>query len=366
MMKRLVMATRPRNFDVMVIGLTGWGRIGEEIQNQGIPVIALGGSNGILLPWQLVPLVRASRRFRPDVVHCWMYHANLVGHALVWSKCGGRRPALITSVRGALHMENERAAPLRLVYRLDALLSKRSDAIVYNSQRAAEQHAGIGYCVRRSTVIPNCFDTEEFRPRPEEGARFRSRLGCESSPLVGLVARYAKEKDHCNFLQAARLVLNRVPDTRFLLAGKGCDQTNNELMRWVGEYGLSGFIHLLGERSDIGIINSALDVAVSSSLSEGFPNAIGEAMSCATPCVVTDVGDSGLLVGEAGLVVPPADPQALAEAVIRVVGLSGDKRRELGDMARRRVMSEFAMTPVIDRYVALYEKCAREVGLAAM
>jgi glycosyltransferase involved in cell wall biosynthesis len=367
MMKRIIMAMRSPECEATVVGLSGWGVIGEELRDEGMPVLALGGRNGMLYPRQVADLIKAFYRVQPDVVHCWMYHANVAGHALVRIKPKNARPALIVSIRASLHMEREHNSRLRLVPRLDAVLSRYADAIVFNSHRAVRQHAEIGYAVERSTVIPNCFDTEELKPMREEGEQLRREWGCGREPLVGLVARFTKEKDHRNFLFAARMVVERFPGTKFALVGKQCEKSNVVLTRWIAECGLGDAVLLLGERRDVGVVNSAIDVAVSSSLSEGFPNSIGEAMSCGTPCVVTNVGDSGLLVGETGVVVPAADPTSLANAIIKVIGLPHEKRRELGGRARQRVISEFALKTIIRRFARLYEDCVlrkeRERGM---
>src|SRR5262249_17495691 len=146
----------------------------------------------------------------------------------------------------------------------------------------------------------------------------RQQLGCEDRVLVGLVARFDRMKGHRDFLEAARLVANSHPQCRFLLAGRGCDNQNATLMSWVTELGLNDVLYLLGERRDIAAIDNALDIAVCSSISESFPNAIGEAMACGIPSVVTDVGDCDYLVGETGYVAPPRNPRALADAIVRM------------------------------------------------
>ena len=104
---------------------------------------------------------------------------------------------------------------------------------------------------------------------------------------------------------------------------------------------------------------AALDVFVSSSkYGEGFSNAIGEAMACSVPCVVTDVGDSAAIVGGTGLVVPPGDAGALAAAVRRVLAMSAEQRQELGRAARDRVRERFHLPVVVGRYEALYRELA--------
>ena len=101
-------------------------------------------------------------------------------------------------------------------------------------------------------------------------------------------------------------------------------------------------------------INAVLDIACSSSWSEGFPNSIGEAMACGVPCVVTCVGDSDYLVGDTGLAVPARNPQALAQAICQLIEAGPAARRQLGAAARRRIESEFSLPAIARRYEELY------------
>src|SRR5215469_9909387 len=272
MLQKLVRTQHAESHAVSVVSLTGAVPIGIEMRAQGIPVLALGGRAGMLLPHQIWRLVRAYRRFQPDVVHSWMYHANVLAHMLPGLSARQARPGLLISVRGAVHAPQQQKLTLRAVRKIDARMSQRAEAIVFNSRRSAEQHAALGYDPGKMIVIPNCFDGHEYQPMPAERARMRAVLGCDGSVLVGLVARFERLKDHRGFLQAARSVADRCPRARFLLVGRGCDRGNAQLMRWISELGLGEQVQVLGERRDIAAIDNALDVVVCSSVSESFPN----------------------------------------------------------------------------------------------
>lgn len=356
MLQKVVRATRPLGYESTVVSLTAATTIGRELKEEGVPVVALGGRGGILLPHQFLRLVGIVRRVRPQIVHCWMYHSNAIGHALVRLNSRRKRPALVVSVRVALDARYDRKVSRDVIRKVDALLSGAADAVVFNSHRAAEQHAALGYCMHRARVIPNCFDTEYFRPSLEESVRLRRGIGCDvNTVLVGMVTRFDTQKGQRSFLRAAQMVAARFSSCRFLLAGRGCDRSNAELMQWIQDYGLLDRVHLLGERRDMPAVQGALDVAVSASIVEGFPNTIGEAMACAVPCVVTDVGDCNFVVGDGGFVVPPGDTDALASAITGLVGLPAHERKAIGDRGRKRVMAEFAMAPVVEKFTELYE-----------
>lgn len=365
MLQKVVHALVPRGYEATVVSLTCMSRIGDELRESGIPVVALGGRRGILFPQHLAKLRRVYRRVQPDVVHTWMYHANLVGHLLVGLRGNRSRPVLVSSVRGGLHAVSEQKTSLRIVQRMDARLSGFADAIVFNSRRSAEQHRAIGYDMERARVIPNCFDTTLYRPNPAHREHIRRELGCENALLVGLIARFDLVKDHRNFLEAAGVVAAMDPRCIFLLAGRGCDATNEQLAGWVRRFGLLGKVRMLGERSDMPTLQAALDVAVCSSVSESFPNAIGEAMACGVPAVVTDVGDCAALVGDTGKVVPARDPLALAGVLLEMASLPTESRIALGARARERVIREFSTDRIAGMFVELYRSCVLAHGETA-
>jgi glycosyltransferase involved in cell wall biosynthesis len=129
-------------------------------------------------------------------------------------------------------------------------------------------------------------------------------------------------------------------------------------MAWIAAAGLQDRCHLLGDRRDMTRLFAAMDIATSSSASEAFPLAVGESMACGTPCVVTNVGDSALMVGDTGRVVPPGDPSALASAWRELIEAGPEVRRSLGMAARRRVRQQFDLSVIVERYQAIYEQLA--------
>jgi glycosyltransferase involved in cell wall biosynthesis len=171
-----------------------------------------------------------------------------------------------------------------------------------------------------------------------------------------MVARFDPMKDQANFLKAATTMAEGADDVHFVLVGRGMVPENEQLKPHMGD-GLSGRIHLLGIRDDIPRILAGLDLAVSSSLfGEGFSNTIGEAMSCGVPCVVTDVGDSPQIVGDTGKVVPPGNAGELSQAMSRIYHMAHPERERLGELARRRIMDNYALGDVVRRFEDFYEQ----------
>jgi len=288
------------------------------------------------------------------LVQGWMYHGNLAASvARLFSRI---RAPLLWNIRATPDDILHDKASTRAVIRAGAVLSRLPQRIIYNSRRGALQHAAIGYFASSSVVIPNGFDCEIFKPSLEARLRLRQELGLRADHiLVGLIARFHPMKDHATFFRAAALLSARHPNVHYVLAGHRIEPGNDEIQAMLKASGVTDRVHLLGERRDMPAINAALDIAsLSSSSSEGFPNVIGEAMASGVPCVVTDVGDAAWLVGEMGRIVQRGNPAALAAAWNDLIAEGPDARRAIGARCRERVVSEFTLNRVANKYADLY------------
>jgi glycosyltransferase involved in cell wall biosynthesis len=341
----------------MVVSLIDEGKIGPSIAKLGVPVECLHLRPHAPNPARLLSLVNLTRKFRPQLIQGWMIHGNL---AASMAQFASRIAApVIWNVRMSFESGDGEKLMTRGLTKFGAVLSRHPSAIIYNSRSGAKQHEKLGYRGAVSVVVPNGFDCDIFRPDEQARSSIRQQLGLKSSSLlVGLVARYHPMKDHVGFLKTASLLSMSDPESRFLLVGRDLVKGESALVKLINDLGLAGRVLLLGERSDIPQLTACLDIACSSSAwGEGFSNAIGEAMACGVPCVVTDVGDSAYLVGDTGVTVPRRNPEALAHAVQHLIDAGPAKRKELGVAARRRIESEFSLPNICRRYDELYQGC---------
>jgi len=230
--------------------------------------------------------------------------------------------------------------------------------IVCCSQRAALVHRELGYTAAKIDVIPNGYDLERFSPDPGARRRGRIELGAgEEVPLFGMVARFNPQKDHQNLLTALRRIAGSGQSFRCVLIGPGIDMTNSTLVAWIEQEHLSDRVVLLGQRTDIPGLMNSLDVHVlSSAYGEAFPNVISEAMACGTPCVATDIGDAAFIIGDTGWIVPPGNPESLADALMQAVTAMRDsdawQRRRAG--ARQRIVGNFSIDTMVSGYRAVW------------
>lgn len=344
-------------FSPHVISLTTLGEIGPRIQALGIPVESFGMRPGVPSPLAFFRLVRRLKALTPDVVHTWMYHADLLGGLA--ARLAGV-PTVAWGIRNGNLDRDQTKLSTRVVVSACARFSRWvPDRILSCSEVARQVHVDYGYAAEKMVVVPNGFDLARFQPDALAKASVRAELGVGGdTPLVGLIGRFDPQKNHAGFFEAARCLHRRLPTVHFVLAGKGVDEGNHELMRVVEAAGVRHVTHLLGLRSDISRLMAALEVLASSSYGEAFPNVLGEAMASGVPCTVTDVGDSAYIVGDAGRVVSPGDMAGLAAALEDLLSLPLVKRTALSERARARVSEHFEIGRVVRQYEAFYYELA--------
>jgi glycosyltransferase involved in cell wall biosynthesis len=361
MLYKLLSQMDRSRFQNSVISMVGNGPLARKIKKLEIPVYTLDMNFGVLNPRGLFRLVRLLRKQRPVVLQTWLYHADFLG--LLAGKLA-RLPHIVWNVRCSDMDMQHYSRVSALVIRILAALSSIPEAVVVNSESGCEFHKRLGYRPRSWVLINNGFDLDRFCPDETAKVKFRQELGLSHDAiLIGLVARFDPMKDHATFLKAAHLLLEKDNRVLFVLAGKDITWENKKLTTAIqtGKYGKH--FHLLGERDDVAHVMAALDMATSSSSSEGFPNTIGEAMACGVPCVVTDAGDSALLVGDTGMVVPIKNPQALAEGWDQMIKLAGSGRSKLGKAARCRIEEQFSLPTSVKCYEELYQRSADNVRI---
>jgi len=352
---RLLSGIDRRQFESRVITLTDVGQLTSRIIDLGIPVISLGMQHGVFDPLKFFMLVSLLRADDAHIVQTWMYHADLLGGLA--AKIAGKKN-IVWNIRHSDFVKRSKRSTV-WVRRIAAWLSGwLPSRIVVNAHSARKIHADLGYEDRKMMVIPNGFDLNVFRPDPDAKENVCAELGvAPDTQIIGMVARFALQKDHRTFLQAAAILSKVDPAVAFLLCGDQVDWDNEELVAWIDDVDvdLRKRMRLLGHREDIPRLLAAFDIAtLSSSHGEAFPNVVAEAMACETPCVVADSGDAGVIVGDTGFLVPTKSPEVLAGVWQQILSLSAEEQRSLGKAARLRIEKNYQLSSAIQHYENLY------------
>jgi glycosyltransferase involved in cell wall biosynthesis len=307
-------------------------------------------------------LYRLIRLERPQIVHTHMAKAGTVGRLA--ARMAGV-PIVLHTYHG--HVFHSYFSPRKTAAFLtvERMLGRLTDCMIAVGDKQRDELIGYKVAPARKIVsIPLGLEIEPLLGAEAERGRLRAELGLNGvHKLVGIVARLVPIKAHEVFLEAAAQIRRRVPNVRFVIVGDG--ERRAELEERATRLGVRDEARFLGWRKDMRAVYADLDVVVLSSLNEGSPVAIIEAMAAARPVVSTDVGGVAEVVanGQSGLLIPPRDPGALAEAVTAILSDPGTSER-LAEAARRAVYPKYSSRRLIADIEALYLRLARAKGLA--
>ena len=322
------------------------GPLEKELRDVMIDVRVLdkrGRWNTLDFLWRLIKFLHLEK---PDVIHSYLCVPNILTALL---SLLFPRVRIAWGVR-ASNVELDKYDWLaRLTYRVECLLSRVADLIIVNSYAGLDYAAAHGFPRNKMVVVHNGIDTDRFNPDQEMRRRVRSEWGVgEDETLIGMVARLDPMKDHVNFLRAAALMTKERSGLRFVCVGMGSNDYQKKLIELSEQLRLADAVIWAGPRADMPAVYNAMDVIVSSSCSEGFPNVIGEAMSCGVSCVVTDVGDSARLVGDIGEVAPSKNPEELKAAIERSVSkIIRDNCAQA--CKRQRIIERFSIAELVSK-----------------
>jgi len=299
----------------------------------------LGGS---LFGWQSLRtrlnLSRHLRHYQVQVAHAFDFYTNLT---LIPAAKLARVPVVIGSHRQL----GDLMTPAQ--FRAQAAAFRWCDAVVCNSQAAADRLLATGLSPDKIAVIGNALPADAFTAAP---ATLPKR---PTIARVGMVARMNhRYKNHSGFLRIAAQIHRRMPDVEFVLAGDG--PLRQELEREAASLGLGASAIFLGDRQDMPAVLASLDVAVNTSDSESLSNVILEALAAGLPVVAYDVGgNSELLSHQPGALIPAGNETDFADAVQKLLTDSALRER-LGSHARQFAQETFSLDRVRQRYVELY------------
>ena len=307
-------------------------------------------------PLLFINIYKLIRRVRPHIVHTHLFKSDFHGRLAA-------RLAGVPVVVSTLHSTDRWAQkfPLGILYGWTARFTDRMIAVSDDLRNFHQKHTGVAE--EKFITIENGVDLE--RHSFSDIARKKNRVAfqVESNALLfGIVGRLTPPKDHETFLQAAATIKEKVPNARFLVVGDGA--LRETLEHRATELNLHDVLQFTGFRDDIPEIMSALDILVFSSQWEGLPVTLLEGMAAARAIVATTVGGIPAVVedGKAALLVPPADPEALARACIQLAS-DTEQRLSFGQAGLERVTSAYSISSMTDRTVSLYEMLLAEKGL---
>jgi glycosyltransferase involved in cell wall biosynthesis len=357
MLCRLLEAMDHDAFECHVVCLGPRGPLAERVIHSGASLTCLDLGGPLTFPRGLWQLGRIMRKLRPDAVHTWMYHADLLGGLA--AKYGGGNPP----VTWALHHSHAAGGMKRSTQLIVKLLAKLSASvptkIVSCSTASTEEHAKLGYDSSKFELIFNGADAQVFKPDAEARELLRETRGIPTdAPTVGFVGRCVPVKDLSTFLKAAAIVQKQLPETHFVLCGPNLDDAPASVHEAMQALPYPGQLRLLAFRADVAKVYPSFDLLALTSLSEACPMSLIEAMSCGVPCASTDVGDAAFIINRPEAIAPAGDAAKVAATWLTALSMSGEERAELSAAARQRAEAVFSLSTCVNRYQSLYRNLA--------
>tara|TARA_Y100001968_G_C19445610_1_gene765228 strand:- start:3929 stop:4720 length:792 start_codon:yes stop_codon:yes gene_type:complete len=230
--------------------------------------------------------------------------------------------------------------------------------IIYCGYRIKYNHLQSGYSNRKIDVIENGCDPLSYYPDNEMRNIARKELAInESTFLIGTIGRYDPHKDYITLLKSVSLIDPKI-DWKLLMIGLGLDNSNKELNLIIRELGISSKVILLGNNQNINKYLNSMDLFVSSSIKEGFPNTLIEAMSAATPIVCTDAGESSNILKKEMFITPPNDYILLSNSILKIIKMDSNQIIKYKKYLRNRAIDEFSNSKMLSKYNLFYKQVA--------
>ena len=335
-----------RGYKVTVLTFYEGGFYAEELKDTKVQLLSLHKTGR----WDVLSFLLRLRRVlcqqKPDIIYSFLNTANILAVLL---RPFIRTKRVVWGVR-ASNMDLDQYDWLsRWSYWLECRLARFADTIIANSYAGKDYAVAHGFPEEKISVIHNGIDTERFIPDKASGKRLRDEWGVgNNQTLIGAVGRIDPMKGIPLFLKAAAIVKEKYPKVRFVWVGKGNATYEQSMHKLATKMGLDDVLTWAGRHTDMVAVYNAFDIASSSSFGEGFPNVIGEAMACGVPCVVTDVGDSAWIVGEAGLVVGAGDSKAFSKAWEETIVSDIEDVETILLKMRERIMLKFSISMMLE------------------
>jgi glycosyltransferase involved in cell wall biosynthesis len=283
------------------------------------------------------------------LIHCHGYKPNIL--------CGLFMDRRIPRISTAHGWAQGSGLKVSLYNWLDRLALKKMDGVVGVSEALVQQLRGAGVTAKLIWRIPNGIRVWGEGLRSQTARQGVVKQNADNQVVLGAAGRLAPVKGYAYLLAAMQEVVSQYPRCRLIIAGNGPLKQELESLR--DRLGLGQFVHFAGFLEDMGEFFRRIDVFLMPSLSEGLPMALLEAMACGKACIASEVGGVPEVLSspDLGILVPPAQPSAMAKAILSVIRDEGG-RVLMGEKARRVVLERFSVERMAANYLEFYGQIA--------
>lgn len=339
MLSRLIQYTEDQ-YQHVIISLMKTSPVYQSTLDRCQAYFSLGwnGLNSLVVIRKLRHLLQ---ELQPQTLQCWMYHANVMTSLSVIGFAN--KPKVVWGIHHSLASPKDESISTKLALGLSKFLSKQPQAIIYCAHSAMQQHQAFGFNNPNNHVIANGVYLDRFQPNPE----------LHDPIVIGFAGRYHPAKGY-PYLFETMAKLKDQP-VIFRIVGGGASLNNPEVKALFDQYQLNqNKVQLLDQISDMPAFYQSIDAFLMTSITEGFPNVLVEAMASGLSCISTDVGDAKYIVQDLGTIVPPRNALALADAILSYVDKTEAEKLILKQATRERVEQNFSIETVSRQYVQVW------------
>lgn len=319
-------------------------KINQEIYSETLEQCSYVDSlswNGINTLKTILKLKKVIKELNPDIIQGWMYHANVMTSLSVLGLVN--KPRIFWGIHHSLASPKEESIATKLSLVVSRILSANPTGIIYCANSSLHQHYKYGLNNPNTVVIPNGVSLDKFQLNPT----------LHDPIVIGFAGRYHTAKGYPYLFETIAKLKDQ--SVIFKIAGSGANLDNPDLKALFDKYLLrADQVNLLDQVSDMPAFYQSIDAFLMTSITEGFPNVLVEAMASGLPCISTDVGDSKYIVQGFGAIVPARDAQALADAILSYLEKTDKEKYVLKQKARKRVENKFSIEKVSEQYKSVW------------
>ncbi|MBI1452601.1 glycosyltransferase [Acinetobacter sp. FL51] len=343
MLARLIQYTEDQ-YQHVIISLMKTSEVYKSTLDRCQAYYALGW-NGLNTLGTIKKIRVLLKKLQPKTVQCWMYHANALTSLSVIGLT--QKLNVVWGIHHSLASPKDESVSTKIALGLSKLLSKQPNAIIYCAHSSKQQHAEFGFENANQHVIANGVFLDKFQPN----------MQLNKPTVIGFAGRYHTAKGYPYLFETMGLLKNE--NIIFKIAGGGASLDNPEVKALFEQYQLDPQkVHLFDQISDMPAFYQSIDAFLMTSITEGFPNVLVEAMASGLSCISTDVGDAKYIVQDLGSIVPPRNAQALADAILAYADKSEAEKQALKQATRERVEQNFSIATVSRQYMQVWSQQA--------
>lgn len=337
---------------VYIVVLRGNSKLAHQKLNKSIHLIELKHKNSFGALFSFIKILRLFKRLKPDISQSWLYLSDFINTLSYFFS--SYKPKIFWGIRNTKIPQGYFSLQGLLVFINSAISNLANIEIICCSHASKKFHARIFYKKSRMSVIENGFSPEEYSFSFSKRLAKRNELNIKSNEiLIGNLCRFDLSKGLEEFIKTIS-ILSGDQNLKFIIQGRNIE-TSNFLIEKIAQYNIQDKVILAGETDDIQSFFSAIDIFCMSSIMEGFPNVLCEAMLHQRVTFSTDVGDARAIIGSDDFISPPRDPDNMAKKIKAIISRK-NIFRELGEENRNNIISNFSLDAIALKYKNMYQK----------